>query len=69
MKEIEIFTEPLTEDERIVHTQEIQQMPARYHLLDILKNIKYGRPAENQKLIEKWIEELEVDPKKGVPFT
>ena len=49
---------PLTSDERIILSGEILESPSKFHLIDILKEIKYGRPANNQKLIDKWILEL-----------
>lgn len=69
MTEIKIFTEPMTEEERLENLGKPLQMPVRYHLIDCLKDLKFGRPAENQELIDKWISELNGDPDKGKPFT
>jgi len=44
-------------------------MPLRYHLADCLKELKFGRPVENQTQIDKWITELNENLDKGVPFT
>lgn len=34
------------------------QRPAAYHLIDIFKELKFGRPAEDQKFLDKCIKEL-----------
>jgi hypothetical protein len=33
--------------------------PANYDLATLLKELKFGRPAESQMLLDKWIAELE----------
>ena len=35
--------------------------PVKYSLIDIFKELKFGRPAESQKYLQKCIEELESD--------
>lgn len=64
MEEILTFPNPLTDEEL-----KIERMPSRYHLVDSLKELMFGRPAESQKVLTKWIQELEEDLSKGVPLT
>jgi hypothetical protein len=64
---MEIFNKPLTDEERKEHTLNIRKMPVRYHLIDCLKDLKFGRPASNQHLLDKWIAELK-DLDEGKPF-
>jgi len=68
MKEIKIFTDPMTDKERDVNLGKPLQMPVRYHLIDCLKELKSGRPICNQKLIQKWIDELKENLDNGKPF-
>lgn len=35
--------------------------PSAYHLIDIFKELKFGRPAPSQQYLQKCIEELEAD--------
>ena len=35
--------------------------PSAYHLIDIFKELKFGRPAASQQYLQKCIEELEID--------
>jgi hypothetical protein len=69
MKEIKIFTKPMTENERSDNFDKPLKMPVRYHLVDCLKDLQFGRPANNQKQIQKWITELNKNLELGVPFT
>ena len=69
MKDIKIFMQPMTEKERKQNIGNPLKMPVRYHLVDCLKDLKFGRPAENQELINKWIAELDENLDKGVPFS
>lgn len=68
---ITIYSEPLVDDERLTkkHQKDILNMPVRYHLIDCLKQLKYGRPTNNQEQIDKWIVELNENLDKGVPFS
>lgn len=69
MEEIEIFTEPMTNEERSENIGKPLEMHVRYHLIDCLKDLKFGRPDNNQKQLDKFISELEATPENGVPFT
>ena len=69
MEIIKIYTEPMTDEERSANLGLTLRMPGRYHLIDCLKDLKFGRPAENQHLIQKWIDELNGETEKGVPFS
>jgi len=69
MEDIKIFTEPMTEEQRKKNIGLPLKMPVRYHLVDCLKDLKFGRPAENQKQIDKWIAELNENLDKGIPFS
>lgn len=68
MEEIKIFTKPMTDDERRANIGKPLQMPVRYHLIDCLKELKFGRPAESQRQIDKWIAELNEELGNGTPF-
>ncbi len=35
--------------------------PSAYHLVDIFKELKFGRPAESQKYLQKCIEDMEAN--------
>ena len=65
---MKIFTKPMTKKERLLNMGKPLKMPVRYHLVDCLKDLQFGRPAENQQIIQKWIDELNDDLKKGEPF-
>ena len=67
-EKIKIFSNPMTDEERKHNVGYPLQMPSRYNLVDCLKDLKFGRPASNQKQIDKWIKELEANPENGVPF-
>jgi hypothetical protein len=69
MEEIKIFREPMTDKQRSANLGLPLKMPSRYHLIDCLKDLKFGRPAENQHLIQKWIDEMYEEIENGVPFT
>ena len=69
MEKLETFTEPMALDERSANIGKPLQMPSRYHLVDCLKDLKQGRPANNQHQIDKWIAELNLNLDNGVPFT
>lgn len=66
---MKIFKKPLTDEEHLKKNVNILKTPIRYHLIDVLKELKFGRPSNNQQIIDKWIGELEDDLEKGVPFT
>ena len=55
MEEIKIFEEPLSDKEHKEHAilGLIRKTPIRYHLIDVGKDLKHGRPAEDQMLIKK----------------
>lgn len=44
------------------------QRPATYHLIDCLKELKFGRPVNNQEKLDEWIAELQECPENGEPF-
>lgn len=58
MEKTTIYTEPMTKEERRANIGKPLQMPSRYHLIDCLKDLKCGRPANDQRQIAKWIDEL-----------
>ena len=64
--EVKIYTKPLTEKQRLTkkHQKDILTYPARYHLIDCLKQLKFGRPVKSQEQIDKWIAELTKGTKK-----
>jgi len=68
MEDVKIFTEPMTDEERSASIGLPLKMPIRYHLVDCLKDLQFGRPAENQKQIQKWIDELNENLDNGAPF-
>ena len=68
MKKIPIYDEPLSEEERIEHTGKILQTPIRFHLIDCLKELKYGRMTEDQKYLDVFIEFVEAKGF-GQPFS
>jgi len=59
-KKVLIFDRPLNEKESMEHTGKILKSQIRYHLIDCLKELKYGRMAEDQKYIDVFIEFIEV---------
>lgn len=67
---MKIYSKPLTDEERSKNENfgKPLKTPVRYHLIDCLKELKFGRPTSNQKLLQNWIDELYDDPDKGVPF-
>jgi len=67
MNEILIFDRPLTEEETKKHIGKILQTPVRYHLIDCLKELKYGRMTEDQKYLDVFIEFVETK-RFGHPF-
>lgn len=69
MKDVKIFVKPMTDKERSVNIGLPLKMPIRYHLIDCLKDLKFGRPIDNQKQIQKWIDELNENLENGMPFT
>ena len=68
MENIKIYREPMTDNERSANLGMPLRMPTRFHLVDCLKDLKFGRPAENQKQIQKWIDELNEETENGAPF-
>lgn len=68
MEKTKIYTRPMTDEERSENYGNILKTSVRYHLIDCLRELKYGRPVNNQKLIEKWINELNENLDEGVPF-
>ena len=71
MENIKIYEKPLSKEDHKEHmiNGNISKYPARYHLIDIIKKLKYGRPAENQKMMDEWIAMMELDPERGAPFS
>jgi len=45
----------MTEEEKKENIGKPLKMPVRYCLVDCLKDLKFGRPVEDQKQIDKWI--------------
>ncbi len=41
------------------NNRHILREPVKHSLIDIFKELKFGRPAESQKYLQKCIEELE----------
>jgi hypothetical protein len=70
MEEIKIYEEPLSEAEHKEHAilGLIRQVPIRYHLIDVVKDLKHGRPAADQKMINEWIAMMELSDR-GSPFS
>lgn len=68
---VDIFENPLTEEEYTKHSMDrlILKTPSRYHLVDCLKELKWGRPSESQKQIEDFIQFLLLDDNLGKPFS
>ena len=71
MEEIKIYEEPLSKEEFTEHSikKSIREMPCNYHLIDIIKDLKFGRPAENQRMMDEWIAMMELAPERGAPFS
>ena len=63
-----IFINPMTDKERSTHLGMPLKTPVRYHLIDCLKDLQFGRPVKNQKQIQKWIDELYENLENGKPF-
>ena len=70
MEEIKIYEEPLSDKEHKEHAilGLIRKTPIRYHLIDVVKDLKHGRPAEDQKMINEWIAMMEISDR-GSPFS
>ena len=71
MEEIKIYHNPLTEEEKASNMGLPLKMPIRYHLVDCLKELQFGRPTNNQDQIQKWIDELSKNSEtleSGKPF-
>jgi hypothetical protein len=69
--EFGIYKNPLTEQEikeHLYNNVRVLDNPIKYHLIDCLKQLKFGRPSSNQQILDKFIEELEQDLDKGKPF-
>ena len=64
---MKIFERPMTVEEHMENLEDIRKAPNRFHLIDVLKHIRYGRPEEDQKAISRWIKECE-DNDIGTPF-
>jgi uncharacterized protein HemY len=69
MEEIKIYTQPMTEEEAKENMGKPLKMPVRYHLIDCLKELQFGRPTNNQEQIQEWIDQLNENLDKGVPFS
>lgn len=70
MEEIKIYESPLSDGEHKEHSIAglIRQTPIRYHLIDVVKELKHGRPAKDQKMIDEWIAMMELSDR-GAPFS
>ncbi|GAG54274.1 unnamed protein product [marine sediment metagenome] len=70
MEEIKIYETPLSDGEHKEHSIAglIREAPIRYHLIDVVKNLKHGRSAEDQKMIDEWIAMMELS-ERGAPFS
>ena len=64
---MKIFKKPMTVDEHMNNLDGVRKSPTRFHLIDVLKNIRYGRPEKDQVAITRWIKECE-DNNIGEPF-
>lgn len=45
----------MTEKERSENIGKVLKAPVRYHLIDCLKDLKYGRPNKDQKILDEFI--------------
>lgn len=70
MEYIKIYDTPLSKEEHITHSLErkILQMPVRYHLVDCFKELKHGRPMEDQEVLDMFIQYM-IDSNVGAPFS
>ena len=68
-EKIKIYQKPMTKKEWSQNYGKPLQMPVRYHLIDCLKELKFGRPSESQIQIDKWIDDLKKDLDNGIPFS
>jgi hypothetical protein len=71
MEKIIIYQDPLSDSEHKAHSisGNIRKLPVRYHLIDIIKDLKHGRPAENQRMMDEWIAMMELKLERGCPFS
>ena len=58
----ELIQEPTNENENVgngENNRHILNAPVDYSLIEIFKELKFGRPAASQKYLQKCIEQLE----------
>ena len=67
-KEVIIYSEPLTKEEWKNHYGKPLKLPTRYNLIDVFKELKFGRPCEDQEVLDSFIAYLELSGK-GRPFS
>lgn len=69
--EFNIVVNPLSEEEFKKHNIEnkILKFPSKYHLIDVMKALKFGRPTESQNMLNKVIAMMELAPERGEPFS
>lgn len=66
---MENYTKPLSEEVFKEHNVagKINSTPVRYHLVDVLKAMRFGRPGEDQNLLDDMIEMANDDLSIGTP--
>ena len=74
MEKIKTYIKPLTNDERDQARKEhggncFLSMSSRFHLIDSLKDLKFGKPVKYQSLVDELIELVKTREEEGVPFT
>lgn len=65
---MKIYSEPMADFEWKENVGKPLEFPHYYHLIDCLKELKYDRPPKDQKLLDRWINELKENPDLGKPF-
>jgi hypothetical protein len=66
--EIVIYHHPLDDQGFSDESHRILRIPNHYHLIDCLKALKFGRPANNQDFLDICIGYLGNNIEDGVPF-
>jgi len=67
--EVKIYMNPLSDKEHSDLMKDILKYPIRFHLVDVFRQMKFGRPAKTQEQIQKCIDFLELNPELGEPFS
>ena len=74
MKEIKIFEKPLSNSECNDARNELGgncflSMSSRFHLIDSLKELKFGKPGKYQQLVDDLVKIIELRVDDGAPFS